>query len=123
METPWSRARKQRHELQENRIGRTPGGEKSVNSGRIWRWKRDGKLHEFLVEARTTQAESYRIERKEFLNIRREALQTLPGLLPSMQIDIRELSLLLIQLKDFNDLYSELLQLREKVGYYETKDS
>lgn len=115
-ETPWSRARKARHEIQEEKIGKLPGGKRQVNSGRLWRWKRDGILHDFLVEARTTEKGSYRISRNEFLKIRHEALQTQGGLLPSMQVDLDGLSLMVIELSAFNQLYSELLKLREQFG-------
>lgn len=120
MDTPWQRARKTRHEKQEQKIGNLPGGQKQVNSGRIWRWKRDGILHGFLVEARTTKAGSYSIKKSEFLQIRREALQTPPGLLPAMQIDLDNVELMVISLPDFNALYSELLKLRERVGEEES---
>jgi hypothetical protein len=116
MQTPWTRARKLRYQTQEDRIGNLPGGSKQANSGRIWRWKRDGILHEFLIEARTTDKGSYRIEGKEFLSIRREGHKTPPGLHPGMQIDIQGLSLMVIQLDDFNQLYEELLKLREIAG-------
>lgn len=119
LDTPWTRARKLRHEIQEEKIGNMPGGSKQVNSGRIWRWKRDGILHDFLIEARTTEKKSYSISKAEFLSIRREGLQTPPGLLPGMQIDLGDLSLIAIQLSDFNNLYSELLKLREQVGEQE----
>jgi len=111
METPWTRARKMRHELQEQRLGRTEGGERSVNSGRFWRWKRDGRLHEFLIECRTTENGSYRIDKKEFLDMRKEALSTPPGLLPAMQIDIQELQLFCIELQAFNDIYTRMISL------------
>jgi hypothetical protein len=94
-----------------------PGGSKQVNSGRIWRWKRDGILHGFLIEARTTEKKSYRLDKAEFLAIRRQGLQTPPGLLPGMMVDLGDdLSLIVIQTVDFNNLYSELLKLREQVG-------
>lgn len=92
------------------------GGEKGVNSGRTsWRWKRDGKLREFLIEARTTDAGSYSISKKEFLHIKREALKTPPGLLPGMQIDIQELQLLAIEVTAFEDLFAELVALRARL--------
>lgn len=92
-----------------------PGGEKQVNSGRFWRWKRDGKLREFLVEARTTEKRSYAISKDEFSLIRIEALKTPPGLLPAMQIDIQDLSLVVIELTAFQDLYAELIALRGQI--------
>jgi hypothetical protein len=116
METPWSRARRTRSSKQEGRIGKMEGGSKQVNSGRLWRWKRDGILHEFLIEARTTEAGSYKISGDEFLKIRREGLQTPPGLLPGMQIDIQDLSLMVIELSAFQDLYVRLLELEARVG-------
>lgn len=115
METPWSRVRKGRSQAQEERIGRLPGGSKQVNSGRMWRWKRDGILHEFLIEARTTNKGSYRIEREEFLDIRKQALQTPPGLLPGMQIEIQDLDLMVMELEAFQDLYLRLIELEARV--------
>lgn len=112
LETPWQRARKSRSEKQEARIGKMDGGERQVNSGRFWRWKRDGKLYEFLVEARTVEkSRSYTISKDEFQHIRRQALQTPPGLLPAMQIDILDLSLMVIELTAFQDLYARLIAL------------
>lgn len=109
METPWQRARKSKSEQQEARIANMPGGSRQVNSGRLWRWKRDAKLYEFLIEARTTDAGSYSIEKREFVQIRKEALKTPPGLLPGMQIDIQDLHLIVIELSAFQDLQTALV--------------
>lgn len=119
METPWTRARKTKSELQEQRIGQMEGGKKQNNSGRIWRWKRDNVLHSFLIEARTTTDGSYRIDKKEFLQIRRQAFQTPPGLLPGMQIDIQELQLITIELGPFQDLNVRCMELEALVAKYE----
>jgi hypothetical protein len=115
METPWSRARKKRHERQEERIGNMDGGSKQANSGRFWRWKRDAILHDFLIEARTTEAGSYRIEGKEFQAIEKQAIQTPPGLLPGMQIDIGDLQLITIRLSDFQNFLLRLKKLEAQV--------
>lgn len=123
METPWNRARKTRHEAQERRLGTMEGGSRQVNSGRLWRWKRDGILHEFLVEARTTEGKGYRITREEFLKIQKDAIQTPPGLLPSMQIDIGDdVSLFVIRLTDFQTIYTRMLDLEARLGEKETGD-
>lgn len=117
-ETPWQRARKSRSVRQEERIGKMEGGSKQVNSGRHWRWKRDATLREFLVEARTNEKDdvgSYRIKKSEFDAIRKQALQTPPGLLPAMQIDIQNLSLMVIELSAFEDLYARLIDLEAQV--------
>lgn len=111
METPWEKARKTRSQLQEERLGERPDGVKGVNSGRFWRWKRDGRLGEFLVECRETTDGSYRIEKKEFLSIEREAVQTPPGLIPMMQIDIQDLSLTTIRTSDFDEIKARMLSL------------
>lgn len=91
------------------------GGRKQVNSGRLWRWKRDAVLHEFLIEARTTKNRSYRIEKDEFLQIEREAKQTPPGLLPGMQIDIQGLQLITTRLSDFQDREMRMRELEANV--------
>lgn len=116
MDTPWLRAKKTRHEAQERRIGNLPGGSKQVGSGRIWRWKRDGKLFVFLIEARTTQDKGYRITAEEFKEITKEALQTPPGMLPAMQIDIQDVSGIFIRLVDFNEIYTRMLDLEAQVA-------
>lgn len=97
MDTPWSRARQTRSEQQEKRLGALPGGKQGVNSGRIWRWKRDGTLHDYLIEARTNEnprVRSYRIQQDEFQSMEREARMTPPGLRPAMQIQINDLRLI-----------------------------
>jgi hypothetical protein len=114
-ETPWQRARKTKSQRQEERIGRLPGGSQQVNSGRHWRWKRDNKLHEFLIEARTTDNKTYSISKDEFQKIRTEALKTPPGLLPGMQIDIQGLSLLVMELTAFQDLQARLIDLEARL--------
>lgn len=105
MNTPWARARKLKSQLQEERLGKLEGGSKQVNSGRFWNFKRDAKLHEFLVEARTTENQSYRIEHGEWLAIRKDAHYEPPGLKPAMQVTIQGLELMVIELQDFQDLY------------------
>src|SRR4051794_15643527 len=102
LETPWQRARaKTKSQRQEERNGEMPNATKQVNSGRFWRWKRDGIIHNFLVEARTTERGSYSISKKEFLSMRKEAITTPPGLKPAMQIDLDELQLWVMELRDW----------------------
>lgn len=121
LDTPWTRARKTRSELQENRLGQMPAGKKQVNSGRFWRWSRDGVVWNFLVEARTNEkadVESYRIQRKEWEQIRVEAFRTPPGLRPAMQITIQNVDLMVIELNDFQTMYARLIELEAR---YETE--
>jgi hypothetical protein len=116
MDTPWTRAKKTRSARQEQRIGEMEGGSQQVNSGRLWRWKRDGILHNFLIEARFTEAESYRIDKKEFLQMRKQAFQTPPGLLAAMQIDIGDLSLIVTELAAFQDRELRLIELEARLN-------
>jgi hypothetical protein len=112
METPWLRAKtKTKSQRQEERLGAMEGGKKQVNSGRFWRWKRDAVLHNFLIEGRTTDAGSFRIEKQEFQDMRKQARQTPPGLLPGMQIDMGDLHLMVIELSAFQDAQMRILEL------------
>jgi hypothetical protein len=114
-ETPWVRAKRTKSQQQEERLGKMPGGSKQINSGRFWRSKRDAVLHNFLIEARTTDAGSYRIEKQEFLDIKKQGLQTPPGLLPAMQIDLGELHLMVTELSAFQDREMRILELEARL--------
>jgi hypothetical protein len=116
METPWQRAKeKTKSQRQEERLGKMEGGSKQVNSGRFWRFKRDAVLHNFLIEARTTDAGSYRISRGEFLDIRYNARQTPPGLLPAMQVDLGDLHLMVTELAAFQDREMRIIELEAQL--------
>jgi hypothetical protein len=126
LSTPWDRARKRRSQAQEERVGSLPGGSPQINSGRIWRFKRDAKFHTFLVECRTNEkpsVKSYRLDKDEFLAIERDAFMTPPGYLPAMQIDIQELQLFVMRLTAAQNLLqvvieqeAEIEQLRREIG-------
>jgi hypothetical protein len=116
VDTPWSRARGMKYTKQEDDLGKLPGGSKQVNSGRHWRWKRDGKLFQFLVECRTTDKESYRIEKKEFQDLRRQALKEPMGCHPGMQIDIQEVKLWVMDFNEWYTFYIRYLELEALVG-------
>jgi hypothetical protein len=120
--TPWERARKTKSQKQEERIGKMEGGSKQNNSGRFWRWKRDGKLHGFLVEARTTDKNSYAIQYKEFKQLEKNAHQEPPGHLPAMQIDIRDLSLITVKLNDWQDIQIQIVELQARLEMLEGDD-
>jgi hypothetical protein len=99
-----------------------PGGQRQNNSGRFWRWKRDGILWEFLIEARDTQADSYSIKREEFLSIKKEALATPPGLLAGMQIDIKDLSLIAVETKEFQSMCMRLAEMEAELDKLQSDD-
>lgn len=126
METPWDRASKTKSHRQEEGITKLQGGRPQVNSGRsTWTSKRDGtlgRIYRFLVEMRTTEKNSYRIERQEFLDLRKQAFQTPPGLLPMMQIDFDMLRLVVVELKDFEEFQTRMLDLEERLDAREPPD-
>jgi hypothetical protein len=68
-----------------------------------------------LVESRTTEAQSFRIDGPEWKDLRQEAAQQPPGLLPGMQIDIQDISLLVIDFKDAHEFFTEFERLRAEV--------
>jgi hypothetical protein len=111
---------KTKSQKQEERIGKKEHGSKQNNSGRFWRWKRDGKLHGFLIEARTTNKNSYSVDYGDFKALEKEAHQEPPGCLPGMQVDIRDLSLMVMKLQDFEDREVKILDLEAKLENYET---
>lgn len=119
MDKPWDRARKTKSQLQEDRLGRMEGGKKQVNSGRTWLSKRDAVLRNFLIEARTTDKGSYRIEEAEWLDIRKQSFQTPPGLLPAMQIDFTRTHLMVIELAAHEEREVRLMELEARVERYE----
>jgi hypothetical protein len=93
-----------------------PGGSRQINSGRTsWQSKRDNKLYEFLVEARITSAATATISRDEFFEIKRQAHASPPGFMPAMQIDIRDLSVMVIELHVFNEMQRILIDLEAQV--------
>lgn len=112
MEAPWEKPLKPRHRQQEERISKS-GGQTHPASGRIWRFKRDGILFDFLIEARHTDSGSYRVKLDELHQITREANMTPPGCNPAMQIEFGHEEWILIPLATFREIYNELVNQRE----------
>ena len=112
--TPWTRARKLRSELQEQRLDSLPGGQKGINSGRLRPFPRDGRIYDFLIETRINQkpgAKTATINKREFQDLRRQALHQPGGMHPAMQITIDDLDLMVIDLADFTSMYNYLVEL------------
>jgi len=79
-----------------------------------------GRVYKFLVEGRITDSGSYRVERKEFLELRKQAYQSPPGLLPMMRLDIAGLRLVVIEEKDMDEMQTRMLDLEERLANRET---
>ena len=116
MQTPWEKAkRKTRSQRQEERLGKK--GRPQINSGRTsWRSKRDAILYNILlVEARTTESDKISVSRSEWKTIRRQALQTPPGLLPAMHLEFSDVRLLVLDEQDADEFFNEFERLQERV--------
>lgn len=121
LDLPWRRATPQsRSQRQEERLAKRPGGGKQINSGRFWHSKRDGRQFQFLIEARTTEAGSYRVSEEEFQKIKKDAYATPPGLLPCLQIEFRSDTLDVVR---HEDLESLLVTLAAMEAYIESLES
>jgi hypothetical protein len=115
METPWQRAKKTRSQLQEEGLGKR--GRQQINSGRTaWTSKRDAQIYNrLLVEARTTERGSISISYREWKDIRRQAVQTPPGLLPAMHLEIQDVRLLVLDDRDANEFFTRMEFLEGRV--------
>jgi hypothetical protein len=108
---PWKDKLKSRHQQQEQGLQTTHPA-----SGRLWRWKRDGRFFDFLIEARTTEADSYTIKYDEWKSIKRDALQTPPGCMPAMEIQIKDVALIAIEKDVWEEIYNQLVSLTALAG-------
>lgn len=111
LDPPWKNKLKSRNQQQEQGLQVTHPA-----SGRLWRWKRDGRFYDWLIEARTTEAGSYTIKRDEWQDIKRQALQTPPGCMPAMNIEIQDVSLIVVERDTFEELFNELVSLAALAG-------
>lgn len=88
--TPWQRARVgRRARRSEEQAARQEGGRRQPASGSKWFAKGDVRANGFLIDDKFTDASSYRLTADDWTKITREALQTPPGMLPSMRISIK----------------------------------
>ncbi len=120
METPWERAKKKtKSREQEERGAKMTGARAGINSGRTTWWApRDFRLGGFshwLVEARTTDKPFYKIEKKEWEDIRLQGMRMPPGCLPALQPDIQGLQLLVLEVAVFEEMQQYIMQLEEQL--------
>jgi hypothetical protein len=81
-----------------------PDTQLQPNSGRGRFRKRDARAFKnFLVERRYTEADSYRIDRKELRDMRNQAFRQPPGCKPALAIDFKGEVWWLVQEKDLED--------------------
>lgn len=117
MDKPWKRAKHRQSQLQERRLGKKPNSRQQPNSGRGRFRKRDAITYgHFLTEARTTNADSYTIKKKEFQDLTGQAIRQPPGCLPLMAVEISGLRLVVVRETDFDDLNERLMLLEATDG-------
>ena len=89
-QVPWARAKRQQHARRsEEQAAKQAGGKRQPGSGSRWFAKGDVRANGFLIEDKYTDDESYSLTAKVWRKITAEALQTPPGLLPSMRISMK----------------------------------
>lgn len=121
--TPWERATKSKSKLQEERTSRMKGARPQVNSGRIWSSLRDNKLTSFiglfLIDNKThddPEKRSYTIKYDEWKDLRRDANRTPPGCMPALQVDIQDVSLLVIEVGAWEEIQRYVLDIETKLA-------
>lgn len=93
--------RRKRSQRQEKRIAKKFGGSTRAGSGAFWSQKGDVRSEKFLIEAKRTDSNSYRISAKVWNKIRKEAIRE--GLRePMYAIEINGLNLVAV---DYNCSY------------------
>ena len=96
-----------------------PGTRKQPNSGRQWNLKGDRKgvrsiVKGFLIDNKTTEAQSYKIEKVDWEKYKRMA-QREQGQHPMLQIDIQDLALTVIETQTWNDIVLQMIALEEEL--------
>jgi len=87
---------------QEKKTAREFGGRRTQGSGNKWHDKGDVKTPKFLIECKTTDAASYRLDKATIQKIQIEA--AMAGKEPVLRIDIQGLELAVIPVYLFKNL-------------------
>jgi hypothetical protein len=125
MKTPWKK-----HGLsyadQEKRTASKPGARAQVNSGRTWSGLRDVKqrspVAHVLIDNKTTDAQSYRIEKGDWLELKRDSNRTPPGCLPALQVDISGLALIVLEDGHYDAILEYIADLEGQLGNQRNSD-
>lgn len=117
--TPWEDVNKRRYQKQEKRTSKLPGARPQVNSGRIWSSLRDNKLKSFigllLIDNKDTEDGSFRFLKTKWLELRRDANRTPPGCHPCLQVDIQDISLMVVESELWQDIEKYVLELESRL--------
>jgi hypothetical protein len=119
-EAPWNSRDEPAYIKQERR--RMPGTVKRPNSGRQWSRKGDRKgireiVKGLLIDNKTTEADSYRIETEKWEQFRRQANREM-GSQPLWQIDLPRVSLVTMELDTWNSFVIQMIALEDELARY-----
>lgn len=95
---------KRKSAKQEKRTAKEFGGKLTPASGAMWGAKGDVRTEDFLIENKYTDANKYKLELKILEKIEKEALKD-NFRTPVLQVDIQELSLVVLNHNDFLVLF------------------
>jgi hypothetical protein len=119
MKTPWEQVKESRSQRQEKRTGKKPGARQQINSGRTWSSKGDATwdspIGRLLIDNKDTEDFSYRITEDDWDKLKKQANQTPPGCQPGLQIDIRNLRLLVIEEATYDEIVKYILMLESRL--------
>ena len=120
--SPWERAKKSRSLRQEERTARKRGARKQPNSGRTWHSKGDVTLDSFLgkllIDNKTNEKpenKSYRLDKDDWLVLRRISNRTPPGCHPVLQVDLQEIHLMVFEESLWDEIVSYVIHLEETI--------
>lgn len=121
LKSPWQKAQEQKYAQQEARTGKKPGARQQFNSGRSWRGLRDvlqaSPVAHVLIDNKTTEASSFKLEEDKWSKLKRDANRTPPGCVPAFQLDISggRLRLMVIEDAHYDDIINYIRVLEGRL--------
>lgn len=110
---------KPQYARQEARTAKKPGARPQINSGRTWSSLRDVSmktiLGRLLIDNKTTEGKSYTITDDDWKALKRDANRTPPGCSPALQIDIRNLRLIVLEEAWFDELIAYARVMEDEI--------
>lgn len=97
---------KKKSKKQENRTAKEFGGLTQIASGAIDGMKGDVRTNDYLIENKFTDSPNYTVDFKIWNKIFKEAIRD-GGRTPLLQVDIRDTSVVIMDLPTFDSLFSE----------------
>src|SRR5690606_38909356 len=96
----------ERSRKQEATVAERYRGSRNVMSGAGWKRKADVRTHDWLIECKTTERKSYRLEDVELEQTRKQALQE--GRRPLFMVELPSRTWVVLDEADFKEMTDEL---------------